>query len=65
MDICQSDSEAAMHWLAQEEGIFSEASPCGAMVDLLTIRSEVASPTIIVIVCDRGARYLFTGVFDS
>ena len=63
MDISQSESEAMMRRLAQEEGIFAGVSSGGAIAASMRISSEVENATIVAIICDRGDRYLSTGVF--
>ena len=51
--------------LAAEEGIFAGVSSGGAMHAALQLAAEVENATIVSIVCDRGDRYLSTGVFGS
>ena len=51
--------------LATDEGIFAGISAGGACEVALRIASEVAKATIVFIVCDRGDRYLSTGVFPA
>ena len=51
--------------LAREEGIFAGISSGGALVVALRIAREVENATIVTIVCDRGDRYLSTGVFPA
>ena len=51
--------------LATEEGIFGGVSAGGACVVALRIAREVVDATIVFIVCDRGDRYLSTGVFPA
>jgi S-sulfo-L-cysteine synthase (O-acetyl-L-serine-dependent) len=51
--------------LAREEGIFAGISSGGALVAALRISSSVQNATIVSIVCDRGDRYLSTGVFPA
>ncbi|TDG11997.1 cysteine synthase CysM [Seongchinamella unica] len=63
MDISQSDSETMMRRLAAEEGIFCGVSSGGAVAAALTLSREVENAVIVAIVCDRGDRYLSTGVF--
>ena len=50
--------------LAQVEGIFCGISSGGAMAAALKISEQVTDSTIVSIVCDRGDRYLSTGVFN-
>jgi cysteine synthase B len=51
--------------LAREEGIFAGISSGGALWAALRISAEVENATIVTIVCDRGDRYLSTGVFPA
>ena len=51
--------------LAREEGIFAGISSGGAMAVALKIAREVENAVIVSIVCDRGDRYLSTGVFPA
>ena len=63
MDSSQSESEQMMQRLAREEGIFAGVSSGGAIAAALKLSSEVEGATIVAIICDRGDRYLSTGVF--
>jgi S-sulfo-L-cysteine synthase (O-acetyl-L-serine-dependent) len=63
--VSQADAEAMTRRLAVEEGIFAGVSAGGACVVALRIAREVANATIVFIVCDRGDRYLSTGVFPA
>ena len=63
MDIGQEESEAMMRRLAREEGIFAGVSSGGAIAAALRLSAEVENATIVAIICDRGDRYLSTGVF--
>ncbi|MCH1555332.1 MAG: cysteine synthase CysM [Pseudomonadales bacterium] len=63
IDIDQSDAEAMMRRLAREEGIFAGVSSGGSIAAALQISQEVSDATIVAIVCDRGDRYLSTGVY--
>lgn len=63
MDISQTESEVAMRRMATQEGIFCGVSSGGAIAAALTLSSEVENAVIVVIICDRGDRYLSTGVF--
>jgi len=62
--VSQTDAENRARELAREEGIFAGVSSGGALSVALTIAREVENATIVFIVCDRGDRYLSTGVFD-
>ncbi|MFA6121190.1 MAG: cysteine synthase CysM [Sideroxydans sp.] len=59
----QQDAEVMMRRLASEEGIFCGVSSGGALSVALRISQRVQNATIVFIVCDRGDRYLSTGVF--
>jgi len=63
LDISQTTSEQTMRRLAREEGIFAGVSSGGAISAALQISDEVENATIVAIVCDRGDRYLSTGVY--
>jgi len=63
--VSQADAEEMTRRLAREEGIFAGISSGGALVVALRISSEVKNATIVSIVCDRGDRYLSTGVFPD
>ncbi len=65
IDIDQRDAEVMMTRLAAEEGIFCGVSSGGAVVGALKIAEQVENAVIVAIICDRGDRYLSTGVFDS
>jgi len=61
----QQDAEVMMRRLAREEGIFCGVSSGGALSVALRISQKVQNATIVFIVCDRGDRYLSTGVFPA
>jgi cysteine synthase B len=61
----QADAEETTRRLAREEGIFAGISSGGAMWAALQLSKEVADAVIVTIVCDRGDRYLSTGVFPA
>jgi cysteine synthase B len=63
--VAQSDAEHMARRLAAEEGIFAGISAAGACCIALRIAAEVENATIVFIVCDRGDRYLSTGVFPG
>ena len=63
MDISQTESERMMRRLAKEEGLFAGVSSGGAVAAAVRLSEEVENATIVVIICDRGDRYLSTGVF--
>ncbi len=63
IEVSQSDAERTMRRMAAEEGIFAGVSSGGAMWVALQVSAEVKNSVIVTIVCDRGDRYLSTGVF--
>ncbi len=63
MDVDQADAETMMRRLAKEEGIFCGVSSGGSVHAALAISQQVHNAVIVAIVCDRGDRYLSTGVF--
>ncbi|MDO8291454.1 MAG: cysteine synthase CysM [Gallionella sp.] len=63
--VSQRDAEDMTRRLAREEGIFCGISSGGAMAVALRISQQVENATIAFIVCDRGDRYLSTGVFPA
>jgi len=65
MDISQRESEQTMRRLAREEGIFAGVSSGGSIAAALRLSAEVEQAVIVAIVCDRGDRYLSTGVFSA
>ncbi|KDC69238.1 cysteine synthase B, partial [Bordetella bronchiseptica MBORD632] len=62
--IAQAEAETMARRLAAEEGIFAGISSAGALVAALRVAERVENATIVFIVCDRGDRYLSTGVFN-
>ena len=62
--VTQPDAEETMRRMAREEGIFGGVSSGGACAVALRISREVRDATIVFVVCDRGDRYLSTGVFQ-
>ncbi|PRB75721.1 cysteine synthase CysM [Pseudomonas sp. MYb185] len=65
VDMSQQEAEITMRRLAREEGIFCGVSSGGAVAAALRLNEEVRDAVIVVIICDRGDRYLSTGVFDA
>ena len=65
LDIRQEEAEQTMRRLAREEGIFCGVSSGGAVAGALRLARQVSHATIVTIICDRGDRYLSTGVFDD
>ncbi|RTR05979.1 cysteine synthase CysM [Halomonas nitroreducens] len=63
LDIGQQEAEVHMRRLAREEGILAGVSSGGALAGALRVAEEVENAVIAFIVCDRGDRYLSTGLF--
>ena len=64
-DVSQADAEELARRMAVEEGIFCGISAAGALAITLRLAREVEHGTFVFIVCDRGDRYLSTGVFPG
>lgn len=64
VDMQQSEAEDVMRRLAREEGIFCGVSSGGAVAAMLRLSRELENATLVAIICDRGDRYLSSGVFD-
>ena len=65
IDITQQESETTMRRLAEEEGVFCGVSSGGAVAAALKLSAVVENAVIVTIICDRGDRYISTGVFPS
>jgi len=65
IEVAQADAEDMTRRLAREEGIFAGVSSGGAMWTALQISAEVSDAVIVTIICDRGDRYLSTGIFPA
>ena len=63
--VAQADAEAMARQMASAEGIFGGISAGGALAIALRVAAEVRDATIVFVVCDRGDRYLSTGVFSG
>jgi cysteine synthase B len=63
LDISQQEAEHTMRELARREGIFAGVSSGGAVAAALQISAEVENACIVAIICDRGDRYLSSGVY--
>ena len=63
--VAQGEAEEMTRRLAREEGIFAGISSGGSLVVALRLANELENATIVSIVCDRGDRYLSTGVFPA
>ncbi len=65
VEVTQQESEEMARRLAREEGIFAGISSGGGLAAAMRVASEVKDAVIVHIVCDRGDRYLSTGVFPA
>ncbi|GHB83914.1 cysteine synthase CysM [Providencia stuartii] len=65
LDINQKEAEETMRALAKQEGIFCGVSSGGAVAGALRVAKMNPGAVIVAIICDRGDRYLSTGVFDD
>jgi S-sulfo-L-cysteine synthase (O-acetyl-L-serine-dependent) len=63
--VSQADAEDMARRLAREEGLFAGISAAGACWVALQVAQQVENATIVFVVCDRGDRYLSTGVFPA
>ncbi|HHJ1296693.1 cysteine synthase CysM [Pseudomonas sp. P1B16] len=64
VDMSQQEAEDITRRLAREEGIFCGVSSGGAVAAMLRLSHEVENAVMVAIICDRGDRYLSTGLFD-
>ncbi|HET7157130.1 MAG TPA: cysteine synthase CysM [Hyphomicrobiaceae bacterium] len=65
VNVSQDDAEEMARRLAREEGLFGGISAAGACWVALRVAEQVNDATIVFVVCDRGDRYLSTGVFPA
>ncbi len=65
LDVSQQDAEQITRALAAQEGIFAGISSGGAVAAALQVSQTVKNAIIVAIICDRGDRYLSTGVFPA
>jgi cysteine synthase B len=65
IDMGQQEAEQVMRRLAREEGIFCGVSSGGAVAAMLRLSAEVENAVMVAIICDRGDRYLSSGVYDA
>ena len=65
LDIHQREAENTMRELASREGIFCGVSSGGAVAGALRVARENPGAIVVAIICDRGDRYLSTGVFGE
>jgi len=64
-EVTQTEAEEMARRLAVKEGLFCGPSAAGAAIIALRVAAEVSNATIVFIVCDRGDRYLSTGIFPG
>ena len=65
IDMGQAEPEQVMRRLAREEGIFCGVSSGGSVAAMLRLSAEVENAVLVAIICDRGDRYLSTGIYDQ
>lgn len=65
VDMAQAEAEDVMRRMAREEGIFCGVSSGGSVAAMLRLSREVENAVLVAIICDRGDRYLSTGVYDA
>ncbi len=65
IDMGQLEAEQVMRRLAREEGIFCGVSSGGSVAAMLRLSQQVENAVMVAIICDRGDRYLSTGVYDT
>ncbi|NQD79407.1 cysteine synthase CysM [Pseudomonas seleniipraecipitans] len=65
VDMAQAEAEDVMRRMAREEGIFCGVSSGGSVAAMLRLSQEVENAVLVAIICDRGDRYLSTGVYDA
>lgn len=65
VDMAQQEAEDVMRRLAREEGIFCGVSSGGSVAAMLRLSQEVENAVMVAIICDRGDRYLSTGVYQA
>lgn len=65
LDVTQEEAEETMRQLARQEGIFAGVSSGGALAVALRLSKQLENAVIVSIICDRGDRYLSTGVFPD
>jgi len=65
IDVSQQEAEETSRLLAAQEGIFCGVSSGGATAAALRLCAEIQNAVVVIIICDRGDRYLSTGVFPE
>jgi cysteine synthase B len=64
VNMAQAEAEQTMRDLAQKEGLFCGVSSGGAVAAALRLNQQVENAVIVAIICDRGDRYLSSGLFN-
>lgn len=64
IDMGQQEAEEVMRRMAREEGIFCGVSSGGSVAAMLSLSQEVENAVMVAIICDRGDRYLSSGIYD-
>ena len=65
VDVSQQEAEDTMRRLARDEGVFAGVSSGGAVAAALRVAAELERGVLVVIICDRGDRYLSSGLFGA
>ena len=65
IEVTQAESEEMTRRLAREEGIFAGISSGGGLAAAIQVARETTNSVVVHIICDRGDRYLSTGVFPA
>jgi len=65
MDVSQKSAEQTTRDLATREGIFAGVSSGGAVASAIKLSNQINNAVIVTIICDRGDRYLSTGIFEN
>jgi len=65
MDVSQKNSEQTTRDLATQEGIFAGISSGGAVACAIKLSKKINNAVIVTVICDRGDRYLSTGIFEN
>jgi cysteine synthase B len=65
IDMGQAEAEHVMRRLAREEGIFCGVSSGGSVAGMLRLSQQVENAVLVAIICDRGDRYLSSGVYQE
>ena len=65
MDVSQKNAEQTTRDLATQEGIFAGVSSGGAVACAIRLSNQINNAVIVTIICERGDRYLSTGIFEN